>query len=104
MSELTDFEICEEIAKTEGLNYLSQDGEVLNLEAGSYETGPFVYNPLDNDALCFRLMLKHNIVIRDRGNGCFLSTVNSYDCDTRITNKSPNKAICLAIIEANKDE
>ena len=80
MNELTDLQICKRIAEIEGHETLPCD---------EYQEGDFYivindhgedYNPLTDDALCFQLMVKY------------------------VYDDSPNKAICLAIIEAHKDK
>lgn len=58
------------------------------------------YNPLTDDALCFQLMVKYKIDFF-HVNGIYCASDNKLvtaQCDT------PNKAICLAIIEAHKEQ
>jgi hypothetical protein len=100
---MTDLEICKRIAEIEGFLIDPDDKypRYLRFKGGKHE-GYKTYNPLTDDELCFKLMLKNDIVIRNRGNGYYLATVNRFECDARIANKNPNKAICLAIIEAHK--
>lgn len=65
-----------------------------------------IYNPLTDDALCFKLMVKHKVSV-DFTDGKF----NPVRCQAFYNqkelrckqDKNPNKAICLAIIEAHKD-
>jgi hypothetical protein len=93
--------ICKRIAEIDGIDFNYNDERVMywrEVKDSPVET----YNPLTDDELCFKLMLKNDIVIRNRGNGYYLATVNRFECDARIANKNPNKAICLAIIEAHK--
>jgi hypothetical protein len=98
---MDDLSICKRIAEIDGVDVFEDRGlhGFQLTRKDSYEA----YNPLTDDALCFQLMLKHNIVIRDRGNDCYLCSFNGYEHDFRIADKSPNKAILLAIIEAHKD-
>jgi hypothetical protein len=93
--------ICKRIAEIDGIDFNYNDERVMywrEVKDSPVET----YNPLTDDELCFKLMLKNDIAIRNRGNGYYLATVNRFECDARIANKNPNKAICLAIIEAHK--
>lgn len=96
MKELTDLEICKKIAKIEGVDY-SVHTSAVGL-AYTDELGEVLwYNPLKNDALCFRLMVKHEVSIDfDCVRDVNISGFGFYGFDS-----SPNKAICLAIIKAN---
>ena len=85
MNELTNLEICKRIAEITGWPLLE---------------------PLADDALCFRLMLKYDMPPMKS------ETNNLYDCvfDINkaisgagiISNESPHKAICLAIIKSKE--
>lgn len=106
---MDDLEICKRIAEIEGKEIkLSIDGKNwLDLSNpkdiyshsrvfGGYKN----FNPLTDDALCFQLMVKYELKLEPcatfgwvawyEDNYCIM-----WDC----TDKSPNKAICLAIIE-----
>jgi len=98
MSELTDLEICRRIAEIEGLMFCTgnryarievwKDGRVFKYEK---------YNPLTDDALCFRLMIKYGVwrwsnPRKGKFNACIK------DAQGWISGESLNKAICLAII------
>ena len=90
---LTDLEICKRLAEIE--NYKGWEKMSTRGIQG-------VFNPLTDDGLCFRLMYKHKMYIADayREHPC------KYSVDTGksvIFDDSPNKAICLAIIESHKD-
>ena len=86
-----------------------------------------VYNPLTDDALCFQLMVKYevNIIMNDMycckinegetpfaciSNGAQVNRKKTEELTTITTtikirkNASYNKAICLAIIEAHKEQ
>ena len=107
MDKLTDLEICKRIAEIDG-TAVHEHKSVLSgfvlLNSESYET----YNPLTDDALCFKLMVKYNMP----PNYCY--DLKLYECfyteDTStilmgggtVVNESPNKAICMTIIEAHK--
>tara|TARA_R110002051_G_scaffold301683_1_gene369645 strand:+ start:740 stop:991 length:252 start_codon:yes stop_codon:yes gene_type:complete len=82
---MTDLEICKRIAEIEGIS----DYIFINYD----------YNPLTDKALCFDLMVKHKVDTEWWGDelGAYIP-VN----DGEIHDKNPQKAICLAIIEAHK--
>ena len=62
------------------------------------------YNPLINDALCFQLMVKYKVCLRaDMGSVPWVCTINTIQ-GYLSRNASPNKAICLAIIESHKEK
>ena len=118
MKELTEMEICKKIAKIEGhifAKWSEKQNKPAILKEGSTNQGR-VYNPLTNDALCFQLMIKHE-VIREWEPYDFVGWNYHSQKDKnpeRITERtyfgkgeetpdiSPNKAICLAIIKAHK--
>ena len=102
---MNNLDICKRIAKIEGLR-VSKDVKPKcgGAYASTHTDNPYgsysVYNPLTNDALCFKLMVKYKLsLIAPEGEqtnwDCVISHVLT--CD-----ENPNKAICLAIIEANK--
>jgi len=117
MKQLTDLEICKCIAEIEDIYYMetkyTDRDNFLGLVSAPDGSGtpPELigeYNPLTDDALCFQLMVKYDIDFispyRPHGDikyeaemfiNNYSNTVNAYD-------ENPNKAICLAIIEANK--
>ena len=113
MTKLTDLEICKRLAEIDGAFKSSSDGvhvaAYFNVGTGihTYESVIHGYNPLTDDALCFKLMVKYQVTfqkcpfyigrfltcIRDNDNGLVAPKRN----DT-----NPNKAICMTIIEAHK--
>lgn len=106
MNELTDLEICRRIAEIECVELMPhQEGDRTTFAAGSQ----VIYSPLTDDALCFKLMVKHevnvNFVECPAGTGkAWYATGQYSNSNTLCTDycSSPSKAICLAIIEANK--
>ena len=104
MSKLTDLEICKRIAEIEGLK-VSVVGELSVYIKSNSKVGHYAYNPLTDDALCFKLMIKHRVICHwlwceNDGTEHYLSCITgeeecSYD-------KIPNRAICLAIIESKE--
>ena len=107
MNELTDLEICKRIAEIEGVEFNCDHGHVFYWLT---EDSPVQnYNPLTDDALCFRLMIKYDMV------PCRSDHLGVYECvyDIEIAlcggvgsilDESPNRAICLAIIESKKSK
>ena len=111
MSKLTDLEICKRIAEIEfGKHsdnwFWSVEGEsdtaMVSAFTGDGIFGSYSeYNPLTDDALCFKLMVKYK---------CSVSCVyKMWQCTVKTPSDTvlcydehPNKAICLAIIEASK--
>lgn len=101
---MNDLSICKRIAEIEDL---AIDGENLtSVNVRVYNQGldiPVIvmYNPLTDDALCFQLMVKYKLE--------FFPVGEFYHCawsDSNVTtfDKNANKAICLAIIEAHKEQ
>ena len=104
MKELTDLEICKRIAEIEGKSYwvnATGEGLCMNYIEGKRASKVLYYNPLTDDALCFRLMLKHEVSL----------TYGEYAVTAEILIKKedgehffatqaycPKRAICLAII------
>ena len=96
---MKDLEICKKIAEIEGEHVTEvecSDGSWLCSELCNE------YNPLTDDDLCFKLMIKHRVAlfVSESGN---CSVTNYSHNRTLARNESPNKAICLAIIEAHKE-
>jgi len=98
---MTDLEICKRIAEIEGYR-VSTD---VRPSCGSAYANIYPdncygnYNPLTDKALCFDLMVKHELEMFKVG-----SNWNCAWTDSNLTtsNKNPQRAICLAIIEAHK--
>lgn len=116
MSKLTDLEIKKAIAKIEGAFKTYDDGEnvtaIFKVGNGihTYESPNHGYNPL-TDALNHQLMIKYKITVEFTRYYEHLksTTVKAFYDDEAdngygayIQDKNPNKAICLAIIEAHK--
>ena len=111
MSELTDLEIAKIIheitgrTKTHELDIEYNERE-LYVECSDKPRDWYSYrNPLTDDALCFQLMIKYRISITDDIDKWIAFNTKQL-MDDGITDKNPNKAILLAIIESqtlNKD-
>ena len=105
MNELTDLEICKPIAEIENVEFRVQNGKVLPEDPAQVITSKLtdVYNPLTDDALCFRLMVKYKIwrwsnPAKGKFNVCIKNFAGWISAETL------NKAICLAIIESKKSK
>jgi len=101
MSELTDLEICKRIAEIEGLNVRCLDADIVWIGDGDYNE----YNPLTDKALCFDLMVKHEIdstsPYRPNGETRWEANywIDGYGDAGGVFDENPQRAICLAIIE-----
>ena len=69
-----------------------------------------LYNPLTDDALCFQLMVKYNVILISVNESYGTGPIIGYNAFYKqLTDKiylnevNPNKAILLAIIAAHKD-
>ena len=103
MSELTDLEMCKCIAEIEGVKFTVAGGKIAAdtfqvHELFSCAHMGFIFNPLTDDALCFRFCYKDGISVHyvdcPAGSGrAYFANKNSNStnyCDT------PNRAVCLA--------
>mgnify|MGYP003667801564 CR=1 FL=1 len=124
MSDLTDLEICKRIAEIEGLKVASlkeviardyrEDTCIILPRKNEHCSRSYSYEPLTDDALCFRLMVKYGLEASPMGDGSWSVTVidkrNIYGepdyrlCEYGHTDTQLSKAICLAIIEANSND
>ena len=106
---MNDLEICKKIVEIEGIHYFNPGGSnpFQELVGGSPSKVTGKYNPLTDDALCFQLMVKYRITLHAHPNGGSHAVIHDGSCVTilsAVLNKSPNRAICLAIIEAHKEQ
>ena len=108
INKLTDLQICKRIAEIEGVQYTIENPRFgIEHVQPLYDT-ELIYNPLTDDALCFQLMVKYDMPPMKSG------VPNLYECvfdiDRALSgagiicDESPNRAICLAIIEAHKND
>ena len=115
---MDDLSICKRIAEIEGNKVVFDefnDKQVKILIQTWCDTDSCYfddyspYNPLTDDALCFQLMVKYDIDVlspyRKNGETKWEAQIFSKDYADAfsIYDESPNKAICLAIIEAHKE-
>ena len=107
MSELTDLEICKRIAKIEGVVVYREAnqfyGDNYFRDDIHHDLAPVVYNPLTDDALCFRLMVDYRVYCEpfmfNDSWSCRASSFNNSKGEGYVNNMNLNRAICLAIIE-----
>ncbi len=106
---MTDLEICKRIADIEGLlwvvAYPDTDKEFVGLINGNDLTGtpPELigeYNPLKDKAICFNLITKYELEVFKVDSKWFCICTSS---NTTKHDENPQKAICLAIIEAHEE-
>ena len=103
MIDLTDLEICKRIAEIEGAKEtLFSRVKPKELTAVFDGNTTFNYNPMKDDALCFKLMVKYSVWRwSNPREGKFTACIK--DVQGWLSGESLNKAICLAIIESKKD-
>ena len=127
---MNDLDICKRIAEIEGLEfYLLESGEdtypLIKVWSDSVLVGKDIpkrfftahdYNVVTNDALCFQLMVKYEVDVEFSDNsvccpcGCdedkkpHKNLKPLFACKNFTDGGKPNKAICLAIIEAHKEQ
>lgn len=97
MKTLTDLEICKEIAEIDNVLVDEFAGGLLYSHKPNELTW---YNPLNDDALCFQLMVKYTVYLEYclPEIGYFASIDGEHGTENQ---KSPNRAVLLAIIEAH---
>jgi hypothetical protein len=107
MNELTDLEICKAISLIE-LN--EQFPKAKSIEFDDRQncfwlerigfTSWLLLEPLTDDALCFRMMIKYKIDINfSREDNKIIAWHDEY---VEIESTIPNRAICLAIIKSKE--
>jgi hypothetical protein len=107
MDKLTDLEICKRIAEIEGaketLYSYSSFNTPKELTAVFDSSTVFNYNPLTDDALCFKLMVKYKISLIQHQNNTAVYCIWDHD-EKHATNTmwNANRAICLAIIKSKE--
>jgi len=96
---MTDLEICKRIAEIEGETIEHIYKYVLFISRTED-----VYNPLTDKAMCFDLMVKYKVSVFHEYDYAAVVCCDSGEAVGGVTlTESPNKAICLAIIEAHKE-
>ena len=97
LNDLTDLEICKEIARIEGKKVHEDNSQLTGfalLDSESYEC----FNPLTDKALCFDLMVKYVVDFFHRDGTYSASDNKSFVVD----DAKPHRAICLAIIAQHR--
>jgi len=104
---MTDLEICKRIAEIERVSvYIDGDdtGNFINLNHPMSDRGSEMYNPLTDKALCFDLMVKYQVTLT-YGQQYFMAKIllKKEDGDYSFSSQTycPQRAICLAVIEAS---
>ena len=110
---MNDLEICKRIAEIEGLivsNHKVAENDLWVHIVHTENSSVTLFDPLTDKALCFDLMVKHRISVEvqhtfDEPNEpdpkpLYYVHIN---CQYAILRDDPQAAICLAIIEANKE-
>lgn len=102
MSNLTDLEICKRIAEIEGIDHHIEMPDTINAYIYSEQLNK-EFNPLKDDGLCFRLMVKHCIELsyyEDEGNAMYYAFFESRNGEMKSCGdyKSAHKSICLTVI------
>ena len=109
---MTDLEICKRIAEIEGVTLSGfhpttmSDGSFYTRASNGAEVN---INYLTDKALCFDLMVKYEVVFLDGEAfaGCESGAAVSgggYYCNGIAEDNDPQRAICLAIIDAHKEQ
>ena len=103
MNKLTDLEICQRIAEIEK-RVISGVGSLnVFVKCEPSLIGNEQYDPLTDDALCFKLMIKYKISLIQHQNNTAVYCIWDHD-EKHATNTmtNPNRAICLAIIKSKE--
>ena len=111
MNELTDLEICRRIAEIENLeHYISENKKycMTRDKLSTYVIRHVEYNPLTDDALCFKLCFEYGVCIDYESGDVFIRGGDGFDGCLSVIKfedgcfESLKRAICLAIIKAHK--
>ena len=101
---INNLEICDRIAWIEGIEtpYKTYD------DSGYYREIEFCYDPLNDDALCFQLIIKHKVEFEHGPDGTYRGWHTKSSSDERgeftILCDTLNEAICLAVIALHDEE
>jgi hypothetical protein len=105
---MTDLEICKRIAEIERVklygNSLTIEGTLSHVHDDNELGYNLQYNPLTDKALCFDLMVKHDVRVEPSDCNAWLDNEDGYPEHEVIHHDGTlQEAICLAIIEAHKE-
>ena len=102
---MNDLEICKRIAEIEhGTAYIDGDdtGNFINLNHPMSDRGGEMYNPLTDDALWAKLIMKHEVSISF--NFCLVSMITNKQYEMNFTDiPSLKRNTLLLIIKAHKE-
>jgi len=93
---LSDLEICKRVAEIEALNYVEINDTIFISKGYSCD---IKFNPLTDDALAFRLMIKYKLELEYYED--HISAYNEMINYCEHCAETANKAICLALIETD---
>ena len=106
--DLSDLEICKEIADAQAFDYIIQNDKVLPEDPANVITGKLtdVFNPLIDKALCFELIISEDIArsfINTKG--WFYHPVGRTQQDEMFSanNLGDKKAACLALVAKHRE-
>ena len=102
--KITEIELNEGIAKNKPIEFDERQNRYW-IESAGFSSYPLI-DPLTDDALCFQLMAKYKVWCTPLGDTGKWSARMWYGDNYLANAKSEfiNKAICLAIIEAHKND
>ena len=108
MTELTDLEILSKLAEIEKLDDFKIIGEnasyLDHIDKGfRYGFTRYSFNPLKGKALCWDLMNKHDITIVRYYDGLVSGRFRIDGDMYSVAASTPERALCLAIIEKHND-
>ena len=102
MSEMTDLEICTKIAEIEGLDWIVNKNDLVFFKPDTCKSHICHFDPLDDKALCFELMVKYYIELNIQMDGEWYAHSNKLGSSAY--EKDPQRAICMAIIVGSNRE
>jgi hypothetical protein len=104
VNKLTDLEICKWLADIEGVSVMMMESAIgANwMSVGKYHGGNRVYNPLEDDALVFRLAFKKKVKIDYFHEDVYIKELEKLDIQRFNPNDitSLRRAICLVVVGA----
>ena len=109
--KMDDLTICKKIAEIEGKSYWTHgtgEGVCINYIEGNRDSTVLYYNPLTDDALCFRLGFKFGVCIDYESGDVFIRGGDGFDGCLSVIKfedgcfESLKRAICLAIIKSKE--
>ena len=99
---MDDLTICKKIAEIEGILNPSCDGADIYANVGDDDLPIWEqYNPLTDDALTWRLMIKYQIRLCWEYDGTWICFKNGIS-KALSKDKASNKSVCMAVIELHE--